>query len=224
MSTQVFPTLAGLGWSVKRTPHWKTRVPESISGKRTLVADWSYPRYSWELTFDFLRQAGPNQQAASFQGQAWQEFAELAGFFNLRQGRGDSFLFTDQDDNTVSGQQVATGDGSTTQFQMLAGFGGFIMPILAPNATTDVSVNGVTQTPGSAYNVTLWGGAFELGGGASTLPPGTLNFATAPASGLAITASFSYYFPCQFDEDSLDFEKFMGALYNAKSVKFSSLK
>jgi len=209
---------------VKRTPQWKTRVPESISGKRTLIADWSYPRYSWELSFEFLREAGPNQQASSFQGQTWQEFAALAGFFNLRSGRGDSFLFTDPDDNAVSSQAIAIGDGATLLFPLAAAFGGFAMPVLAPNTVTTVALNGAPLTAGSQWNVTGWGGTFLLGGGASPLSPGTLNFATAPAAGQAITASFSYYFPCQFDEDSLTFEKFMAALYDARSVKFSSLK
>ena len=82
MSTQLFPTLAGLGWSVKRRPVWSTRKQEAISGKRTHLADWSFPRWSWELTFEFLRQAGANQQAASFAGGTYGEFAALAGFFN----------------------------------------------------------------------------------------------------------------------------------------------
>jgi len=68
MSSQVHPTLAGLGWSVKRTPIWMTRKQESISGKRTFSADWSYPRWRWEITYNVLRQAGTGQQVTSFQG------------------------------------------------------------------------------------------------------------------------------------------------------------
>ncbi|HLH50092.1 MAG TPA: DUF2460 domain-containing protein [Roseiarcus sp.] len=216
MSTQVFPTLAGLGWSVKRTPLWKTRKQESISGKRTTLADWSFPRWQWELTFDFLRQAGANQQVTSFAGSTYSEFASLAGFFNARQGGFDSFLYTDPDDNTSpTDQPIGTGDGTTTTFQLVRAFGGFVEPILAPSAITNVKVNGVVKTLGTDYAVSTWGGS-------ST--PGVITFTAAPAASAAITATFTFNFPCQFDDDSLTFEKFMAALYQAKSVKFSSLK
>lgn len=206
MSASVFPTLAGLGWSVARSEIWKTRSQEAISGKETRIADWSYPRHQWTLGFDFLRQG-------ALSGQTYAEFATLAGFFNLRQGSYDSFLYTDADDNTATGQALATGDGATTSFPFLRSFGGFAEPILAPNTVSHVYLNGVAQSIGS-YTVNGWGSA----------SPGTLVFATAPGSGVAISADFSFYFPCRFAADQIDFEKFMAALYSAKKVAFVSLK
>lgn len=206
MSTSIFPALAGLGWSVARSELWKTRSQEAISGKETRIADWSYPRHQWTLGFDFLRQG-------ALSGATYAEFALLAGFFNLRQGSYDSFLYADVDDNAVTNQALATGDGATTSFPFVRSFGGFVEPILAPNVVSHVYFNGVAQSTGS-YTVNGWGSA----------SPGTLVFAAAPGSGVSIAADFSFYFPCRFAADQMDFEKFMAALYSAKKVAFTSLK
>jgi uncharacterized protein (TIGR02217 family) len=206
MSTSVFPTLAGLGWSVTRREIWKTRSQEAISGKETRIADWSYPRHQWTLGFDFLRQG-------AFAGATYAEFALLAGFFNLRQGMFDSFLYADPDDNSVTGQAIASGDGATRSFALVRAFGGYVEPILAPNVVSHVYLNGVVQSP-AGYTVNGWG----------TTAPGPLVFATAPGNGVSIAADFTFYFPCRFAADQTDFEKFMAALYEAKKVVFISLK
>ncbi len=206
MSTAVFPTFAGLGWSVARSEIWKTRTQEAISGKETRIADWSYPRHQWTLAFDFLRQG-------NLSGTNYAEFAALAGFFNLRQGGFDTFLYADPDDNAVNGQAIGAGDGATTSFQLVRAFGGFVEPILAPNAVTRVALNGVTQST-SLYTVNGWGSA----------APGTVAFTSPPGVGVSIVADFSFYFPCRFAADHLDFEKFMAALYQLKKIEFISLK
>ncbi len=54
----------------------------------------------------------------------------------------DTFLYTDATDNTVIAQSIGTGNGSTTTFQLVRSFGGFVEPILAPNAVTTVYDNG----------------------------------------------------------------------------------
>ena len=198
MTEPLFPALAGLGWSVKRSPVWKTRAQQAISGKETRLADWSYPAWHWALTFDFLR-ATPSAA----------EFQSLAGFFNQRQGAFGTFLYADADDNAVTGQSLGAGDGATVSFQLVRAFGGFIEPVLAPNVVNAVYLAGVVQSP-SAYSVNP--------------TTGLLTFTAAPASGAAITADFSYYFRCRFAEDTVDFEKFMATLYRAQKLAFISLK
>ncbi len=207
MSSAVFPTLAGLGWDVNRTEIWKTELQENVSGKENAVALWTYPRHQWDLTFDFLRQGVVH--AATYA-----EFAQLAGFFNQRQGRFDSFLYTDADDNSVTGQALGTGDGTTTAFQLVRAFGGFVEPVLAPNAVSAVKVNGVTKTAGVDYTVSNWGSA----------NPGVVTFTSPPGNGLPITADFTFYWPCRFLDDSLNFAKFAQALWKGKKVSFKSVK
>ena len=205
MSSALFPTLAGLGWDVTRTPMWSNTVQQAVSGKETRIARWSYPRWQWELTFEFLRQG-------TVHGTAYTEFSQLAGFFNARQGSFDSFLYQDADDNAITGQALGTGDGSKTAFQLIRSFGGFNEPILAPNVVSHVYLNGTNQPSG--WSVSSWGSA----------TPGVLTFTSPPGSGVAITADFSFFFPCRFTDDSLDFTKFMSALYAGKKVSFISIK
>jgi uncharacterized protein (TIGR02217 family) len=207
VSTSVFPTLAGLGWDVPRTEIWKTTVQENVSGKESRVALWTYPRHQWDLTFDFLRQG-------TVHGGAYSEFAQLAGFFNQRQGQFDTFLYTDTDDSGVTGQAIGVGDGATTTFQLVRAFGGFVEPILAPNSVAAVKVNGVTKTPVTDYAVSNWGSS----------TPGVVTFTSPPANGLPVTADFSFYFPCRFVDDTMAFAKFAQALYSGKKVSFMSVK
>lgn len=212
MSVLIFPTLAGQGWSITRTPMWQTRKPIAISGKETAIADWTYPKYMWTVLFSVLRQGSGFYTP----GDSFTEMATLMGFYNARQGGFDSFLYLDQDDNTAAAQVLGTGDGVTTSFQLVRAFGGFAEPILAPNVVTDVKDNG-TPVSGANYTVNLWGTIVAAG-------PGTITFNTAPAVGHTLTADFTFYWPCRFSEDKCDFEKMMAGRYSVKKMTFTSVK
>ena len=322
MSSSVFPTLAGLGWDVTRTPMFDTTIQQNISGKEVRIANQTFPRYQWELTFDVLRQG-------IVHGTAYTEFSQLLGFYNARQGQFDTFLYTDVDDNTITGQAIGSGDGATTTFQLVRTFGAFIEPVLAPNTISAVYLAGaaipsaglsaptngaLTSTSAGAlgattyYVKTTWTTASgetlpsaetnlavlankvlnvaapgsaptgatgwnvyvsnTAGGGSGTetkqnggtpntlgtpwveptsglvagaaLPganttgwsvaawgtstPGVVTFAAAPAGSTAITADFTYYWPCRFAEDKIPFTKFMSSLYSGKKLTFLSVK
>jgi uncharacterized protein (TIGR02217 family) len=174
MSTAVFPTLSGLGWDVVRTPIWSTQVQTNVSGKESAVGYWSYPRWQWELTYNYLR-CGP------INGTTYSEFQSLVGFYNARRGRMDSFLYQDADDNAVTGQQIGVGNGSTV-FQLARSFGGFAEPIFAPLLVSNIYVNGVNKA--GHWTVSNWGSA----------TPGVVTLDAAPAAGQPVTADFSYYF------------------------------
>lgn len=216
MSTAVLPVFVGRpAWPVKRSPIWKARITEAESGKESAFTYWSYPRWQYELTYDALRQG--TRRLGTFA-----EFAQMAAFFNARSGPVDSFLYQDMDDNAVTGQALGPGDGTTTSFQLVRAFGGYVEPVFAPNVVSNVYLNGAPQSPAS-YTVNFWGAT----------SPGTVVFNTAPGAGVAISADFSFYWPCRFGAisssgtvttEQLDFEAFMSTLYSAKSVKFISLK
>jgi uncharacterized protein (TIGR02217 family) len=195
MSNAIFPTLAGLEYPVVRTPVFKTLSQQASSGEENRVALWSTPRWQWTLSFNFLRD------------DANDEFRTLTAFFLARQGSYDSFLFSDPDDNLVTGQILGTGDGAATDFQLIRNFGGYIEPILAPDSSNiAVFVNG---TPTTAYNLD---------------PGGLVQFTTPPPSDAAVTATFGYFWPCRFLEDQYDFSKFMNRLWEQKKLDFISLK
>ena len=206
MSTQVFPTLKGLTFNGDRTQNWNTQVQEAISGKETRVAYWSAARYTWTLTFEFLR------SSTSFN-----EFQNLWGFMSARQGRFDSFLYTDPEDNAVTGQLLGLGDSTNKNFQLLRQFGGSsaaIEPALAPNTITKMSVGG-SSVSSTMFTVGQWG----------STSPGVVAFSTfAPSSTQSISADFSYYFPVRFDEDVGTFNEFMNKLWENKKIVMRSLK
>lgn len=200
MGTSVFPTFAGTTFPVQRTPMWDTQVQTSVSGKEVRQAFWTYPIYQWDLSINLLRSDSVNA-----------EFQALMGFFNARQGKFDTFLYQDADDNSITGQVIGVGDGSTTNFPLVKDLGGFVEPILAPNVVSHVYVNGVD--PGG-WSVTNWG----------TISPGLISFGTAPANGTTISADFTYYYPCRFLDDKLQFSLFMTQFYSAKKVSWQSVK
>lgn len=89
MSNEVFPlTLKGLDIKIVRTPVYKTRVQEAVSGKELRASWWSTPRYKYTLTFNFLRQGLNSDEADT-----------LRGFFARHLGSWDSFLLNDPYDD-----------------------------------------------------------------------------------------------------------------------------
>lgn len=200
MSTQTLPSLAGLGFDVVRTPVWDTVVQANISGKEVRMAQQTYPRWKWELKYNILRSDATNH-----------ELQTLAGFFNARQGMFDTFLYTDADDYTVTGQGIGTGDGTTTTFQLVRSFGGFVEPILAPNTVSHVYDNGVDS---GGWTVSNWGSS----------TPGLVTYSVAPANGHAITADFTYYWPVRMSADSVSFNMFLTQFYAAQKFGFISVK
>jgi hypothetical protein len=133
MSDAIYPTLRGLTWPVKRTIEWSTTVQTSSSGKDVLLTSWQSPIWHWELIYEFLSDtsiSGPT------------DYRTLVDFFSARQGKFDSFLYFDPDDNSVINQVFGTGDAANTIFQltrMLAG--GFPEPIQNINVLTGLSIN-----------------------------------------------------------------------------------
>ena len=171
----IFPALPGLAWNVTKTPTFQTRIQRAVSGHELRALDYPYPLWRFALVYDFLRD---NPQAG------YDELRTLLGFFILCQGVFGTFLFHDPSDFQVAGQQIGTGDASTTVFQlqramgaMLPG-GGFLEPITAPNVVSAIYLNGITQAP-ATYSVDP--------------ATGLVRFVTAPSNGLIIAADFMYY-------------------------------
>lgn len=318
MSTAVLPSLSGLGFEVKRTPVWDTIVQPAVSGKETRLALQTYPRWMWELPYEFLRSDPTNH-----------EYQDLIGFFNLRQGMADTFLYQDPDDNSVTGQAIATGNGSIAAYQLRRTFGSFIEPVLAPNTVSAVLLAGasipaaglsaptngaLTQTSAGALGATTYyvkstwttnsgetlpaaetslavsannvlnvaapsgaptgatgwnvyvsntagggsGAETRQNGGTpvalgtpwveptgglvagSALPvanttgwsvstwgatsPGVLTFAGNVKNSVAITATFTYYWPVRMSDDSLGTSLFLSGFYSARKFAFISVK
>jgi hypothetical protein len=129
------------------------------------------------------------------------------GLFLQCQGQWGTFLYVDPSDNFVSGQALGVGDGATTSFPLARALGGFLEPVGWTTSVSLVTVAGAAQSSG-------W----------TLTAPNSLVFATAPASGAAIAASFAYAFVCRFDDDAAEFEQAMQNLWRLDSLKFRSVR
>lgn len=202
MSNAVFPTSSfrGITFSSFKTPTWGSRMQRSVSGRELAAPDYANPIWNWKLTFSFLRDF-PVGMIAS-------ELRLLQNFYNARQGSYDTFLYEDRDDYTVTDEPIGAGDGSATEFQLARRLyaGGFIEDITAPLAITEIAIDG---TPTVDYTLD-----------SST---GIVTFGSAPGDGLAITATFTYYFRCRFMDDAVEFERFLHQYWSVKELRLRSV-
>jgi len=194
MSNLVLPVLPGIKWSTFRSPEFDNITKDTDSGRTFTRVKWSSPRWHYRREYEFLR------------ADANQELQTLVGFFLKHYGNGLTWLFDDPDDNTATGQQFGTGDGVTTQFQLVRSLGGFSEAIYELNGAPTVKVNGVVTAVTSDVHT------------------GLVTFSSAPAAGATLTWSGQYYWRCRFKKSMQEFEQFMSKLWSAKSIEFRTEK
>ena len=197
-----FPSLAGQGWSVTKTPTLSTRVASHVSGREVRAPLYAQALYAFELVFNGL------DSGASYSGLGANSLQALMGLYLAVQGQAGTFLYTDPTDNAVAAQPTGQGDGTTTAFTLYRSLGQASEPASWVKSLTAVYLDGTVQNSGS-YTLSQ---------------PNTLTFASAPGSGVEITADFSYAFQCRFTSDTNDFEQFMSGLWSVSSLKFRSVK
>lgn len=197
MSNAIFPVLAGQTWDITKSPEFNTITHRAASGYEYRAALMVTPLYTFGLKYDVLRDDVANNEVKT-----------LIGFFNLRQGGFDSFLYTDPADSLITAQNIGTGTGSLTTFQTTRTYGGFTENVNNVNSITGVYDNGSPVTQGS-------------GAGKYTISAtGMITFGTAPTSGHAITWTGTYYYRCRFLADKIDMNQFMRNLYDLKKLDF----
>jgi uncharacterized protein (TIGR02217 family) len=129
------------------------------------------------------------------------DLSGVIAFFEARLGRLYGFRFRDFADwkscppgaaFSPLDQVIGTGDGAATAFQLtktyISGPASWVRKIAKPvDGTVRIAVAGVELTSGFSVDATT----------------GLVTFATAPASGAAITAGYEFDTPVRFDTDSL---------------------
>lgn len=115
--TPVFPTLESVGYSLHKKPILASRVIIGSTGREVQLACAAYPRWSFVLTYGWLRDQTQNiTPDTTLLG--YQEFQAISGLFLLCKGTYGEFYFEDPDDNSRLGANVGWGDGTTTTFQL----------------------------------------------------------------------------------------------------------
>jgi uncharacterized protein (TIGR02217 family) len=211
----IFPfNLDGLTYSTIRRPKFSTEIQSHASGREVRLGYWTYPKYEWDLIFELLRDY---PITSPVWGPITSELRLLEGFYLAHSGALTTFLFIDPDDNAVTGQILGTGDSVSTDFPLIrtygdASYGVTITEPVGAISTTGhhIYLNGILQSSGYA----VVGDPYAY----------YVRFLTAPASGIIVSADYSFYFLARFKEDSLEFEKFMHTRWAVRKLTLESTK
>lgn len=213
MSTVLFPKLPGMTWDIEPVPTFSTVKQMSRRRARTALMNDPYPLWTFNLSFEFIRDSAPQRPGGSWNPNNYTELEQIVGFFNARGGDFDTFLLdpgwlTEKpQDSTVAGAPLGVGDGVTTTFYCQRDAGGFIDEVQFPCAPICVTANGVPVTSG-----------WTLGAG------GAVTFGAPPASGTILTWDGSWRWQVAFAEPALGLKQFQYELYELQSLKLEQVK
>ena len=165
---------------IEKTFEWKTDIVEYENKNNQRNQVWSAPRRHWFINLAFMKKKARDR---------------VIEFFNRAKGRGNSFLYKDEDD--YSSVCDLAGDGATKIFQLEKVY----YPISSDfseigwaedkedikSGTVTVTINGTPQPSGWTVNYTT----------------GLITFTNAPANGATVQISFEFYFRVIFAADAL---------------------
>lgn len=207
----VYPTFPGLQFSTFWKPSFNNMPTQKMaSGAELDLGITAEPLHTFELSYEFLRDRGFAEGST--------EFRTFIGFFGALGGNLGRYVFKNVDDNAVQQQFVGTTDGTAHTWTLSRTFGigeyvwtetvGYVDLTLPFN----VYLDGNLQDP-TSYSV------------ARTQPKvQQLVFNATPAAGKRITVDMSYLYYCKFPDPSMNFEKFMKALWAVKKVSLQSCR
>ena len=169
---------ADISYGSSGGPTFSTDVIEAFSGFEQRNINWSAARARYNVAHGVKTQS---------------QLDELIAFFRARQGKAIGFRFKDWTDYQAVSQNIGTGNGSQTVFQLTKKYTSSVTVtriIRKPvnNSALKIYLNAVLQSSGYTVNYTT----------------GAVTFSTAPGSGVAVTADFEFDVPVRFDTDQLD--------------------
>ena len=162
-------------------PERRTEIVSLASGAEMRNAVWAGSRRRWDVGSAVLK---------------LDMLQTLVAFFEARGGRLHGFRFRDALDDrsgapgalvSAMDQVIGTGDGVTTQFELIKSYGDYSRRIRKPVAGTIIAAVDGVETPITEDAVN-----------------GTVLFDSAPASGAVVSAGYRYDCPVRFDTDRLD--------------------
>jgi uncharacterized protein (TIGR02217 family) len=173
-----FPLDVALG--ARGGPERATDIVTLQSGREERNARWAQSRRRYNAGYGIKSRA---------------DMQAVLDFFEERRGRFHSFLWRDGLDHSSNGPQaLGTGDGTTTELQLVkkygASFDPYLRPVTKPVAeTVSVFVDASTTDAFTVDDLT-----------------GIVTFDAAPGVGAVLAASFEFDVPVRFDIDRLDIE------------------
>lgn len=200
MTLPIYPTYIGLAFPMRWTLQmFNMPSAVSVSGASIDLGLSTFPRHTFELTYEFLRDFTTPR-----------EFLTLQTFFIGIGGKVGRFLFNNTDDNARTAQVLATTDGATALYGPIprAATAGLPEPVGVVNTgvTFNLYLNGTLQSA-STYDVVTASPCNQ-----------NISFHSVPGAGQVITLDFGFYYYCQFVDDKLDFDKFFDKYWTTKVV------
>lgn len=208
MSSLLYPAaLPGIEWDYSREYDWNTGIQTAVTRKQSAIGYQQYPVVMYELSYEFLRDST-----------TFPEIQTLVGLHNNMKGRFDTFLFVDPDFHSVTTQQFAVADGTAGPFQLTA------LYTPASGAYAGVGSVEIVQNLNGAPSLFDNAGAISAANytvGATGLV--TFGAGHFPVSGHLLTWTGNFYYRCRFDEDRINWKKFLNGLWNGSKVAFTSI-
>jgi uncharacterized protein (TIGR02217 family) len=168
-------------------PERRTQIVELASGDEERNASWANSRRRYDVAYGIRRA---------------DDLAAVVAFFEARNGRLHGFRYKDWADYTSAlpsqavtptDQQIGTGTGSQTSFQLSKRY----------TSGAQTWVRTITKPVAGTVRVAL-GMVEQMSGWIVDSTSGFVTFTTAPANGVIIRAGFEFDVSVRFDSDALD--------------------
>lgn len=169
---EIFPASAALAdidiSAIKRTPVVNVLMSQAETGHLQRREKWPFPFYKYDVSTVNM----PDDVRT-----------KLEDFYIAHATAGETFLFLDPDDNTFTGQNFGTGDGSRTTYQLkrVVTYGGKTRTrnaLYIQAGSETIYIDGTPQNPAD----------YSLND-----DTGVIVFNIAPGNGLSLTADFTNY-------------------------------
>jgi uncharacterized protein (TIGR02217 family) len=156
---------------------FNTSVTTTFAGFEQRNVNWQKARGRWDVSTGIKNKA---------------DMDAVQAFFRARFGKAYGFRFKDWADYQAVGQNLGTGNGSQTAFQLTktytSGGNSYVRDIKKPvSGTVKIYLNAVLQ--GSGYS--------------ADLTTGVVTFTAAPGAGVIVSSDFDFDVPARFDTDQL---------------------
>lgn len=157
-------------------PRFQTSITVLATGAEQRNVDWSTQRARWELSYGIQDKV---------------DFDAVIRFFYARQGRARGFRFKDWSDFEGEAQNIGTGTGVLTTFQLVKKY------------TSVVTYTRNITRPVTGTVAIYFDSVLQVSGYTVNYDTGVVTFSPAPTAAVVITADFEFDVPVRFDTDEL---------------------
>jgi len=222
MSNIVYPNIRGLDVHILKAPEFASIVQVSPNFAELRIAQSQNPIWHYVLVYNYVKDKWDSFSAFN----PYTDLTYLMGFFMARQGKFDDFLYDDTDDDSVTLQTLQLYQDPVTLVwytPIQRNMGGLFYEDITdinPQGFTNYFNGGGSPSHIFANGYEKFGTTAACGGGADfqILGPGVsvngnawgglvLKWCAAPTG--PITGTFKWYFRLRFEEDTMEFEKFL---------------